>query len=83
MKHAYRGREDQTLEIIAEAFSDRVSIRLRYLGAPFDPSEVPLPSFDGSRESGFGVFLIEKSVDVARYGRDDLERSLILLEKRR
>jgi PAS domain S-box-containing protein len=83
IKHAYRGREDQRIEIAATAFGDRISIRLRYLGASFDPSVVPPPSFDGSRESGFGVFLIGKSVDAVRYDRDDLGRSRIRLDKRR
>ena len=83
VKHAYHGREDQTIEITAEMFSDRVSIRLRHLGVPFDPSTVSPPAFDGSRDSGFGVFLIERSVDAVRYYRDDLDRCCIRLEKKR
>ena len=58
MKHAYHGRADQWIHLEAEAFPDRVSIRLHHLGDPFDPSAVPLPALDGSRESGFGVYLI-------------------------
>jgi sigma-B regulation protein RsbU (phosphoserine phosphatase) len=83
MKHAYHGRPDQRIQLVIEAFVDRVAVRLRYLGAPFDPSAVPPPSFDGSRESGFGVFMISKSVDDVRYYRDDLRRICIRLEKRR
>lgn len=83
MKHAYRGRGDQRIDLTAEAFRDHVAIRLRYQGAPFDPSAIPPPSFDGSRESGFGVFMIAKSVDAVRYYEDDLRRSCIYLEKRR
>jgi sigma-B regulation protein RsbU (phosphoserine phosphatase) len=83
MKHAYQGRDDQRIDILAEAFRDRVAIRLRYQGAPFDPSTIPPPSFDGSRECGFGVFMIASSVDAVRYYRDDLRRSCIRLEKRR
>ena len=83
MKHAYHGRDDQRIDITAEAFNDRVAVRLRYQGAPFDPSAIPPPSFDGSRESGFGLFMIAKSVDGVRYYKDDLKRSCIRLEKRR
>ena len=83
MRHAYRGRQDQRIDVAIEAFRDRVTLRLRYLGPPFDVSAVPPPSFDGSRESGFGVFLIAKSVDSVRYYRDNLDRSCIILEKRR
>lgn len=83
VKHAYRGREDQRIDIAAEAFRDRVAVRLRHLGVPFEPSAVPPPSFDGSSESGFGVFMISRSADAVRYYRDDLGRSCIYLEKRR
>ncbi len=83
MKHAYRGREDQRIDVTAWAFGDRIAVRLRHLGAPFDPSSVGMPSFDGSRDSGFGVFLIGKSVDVVRYYRDDLDRRCVRIEKRR
>ncbi len=83
IKHAYHGRADQRIQLVIEAHADRVAVRLRYLGAPFDPSAVPPPSFDGSRESGFGVFLIAQSVDAVRYDRDDLDRSCIYLEKLR
>jgi PAS domain S-box-containing protein len=83
MKHAYQGRADQRIDIMADGFADRVEVSLRYLGLPFDRSEIPPPALDGSRESGFGVFLIEKSVDAVRYFTDDLRRSGIRLVKRR
>ncbi len=83
MKHAYHGRKDQRIELRAEAYTDRVAVRLRYQGAVFDASQVPLPAFDGSREGGFGVFMIQSSVDVVRYYRDDLRRSCVRLEVKR
>jgi anti-sigma regulatory factor (Ser/Thr protein kinase) len=67
----------------AEGFPDRISIRLRHLGDPFDPSRVPQPRFDGSQESGFGVYLITQSVDVVRYYRDERGRNCIALTKNR
>ncbi len=83
MKHAYHGRTDQRIDLAAEAFADRVAVRLRYLGGPFDPARVPPPSLDGSSDSGFGVFLITQSVDAVRYYEDDLRRRCIRLEKLR
>jgi len=83
VKHAYGGRDDRLVEIAAEAFTDRVIVRLRHLGMPFDPASVPVPPFDASRESGFGMFLMSKSVDDVRYYRDDMDRRCIRLEKRR
>jgi serine/threonine-protein kinase RsbW len=81
IKHAYNGRDDQWIQLDAEAFAGHVSIRLHHLGDSFDPAEVPPPAFDGSRESGFGIYLITKSVDDVRYFRDERGRNCIALIK--
>jgi anti-sigma regulatory factor (Ser/Thr protein kinase) len=83
MKHAYHGRTDQRIYLAAEAFPDHVVVQLHHLGDPFDPSAVPPPSFDGSRESGFGVYLITMSVDGVRYYRDERGGNCIALVKLR
>jgi PAS domain S-box-containing protein len=83
MKHAYHGRADERIHLEAEAFPDQVAVRLHHLGDPFDPSAVPPPSFDGSRESGFGVYLIMRSVDNVRYYRDERGGNCIALFKLR
>ena len=83
MKHAYRGRGDQWIDVEAESYPDRIAILLHHLGDSFDPSSVPAPVLDGSRESGFGVYLITASVDEARYFRDERGRNCISLVKRR
>ncbi len=67
IEHAYHGRADQRILVAAEAFPDHVGIRLHHFGDPFDPSMAAPPAFDGSRESGFGVYLIAHSVDDVRY----------------
>ena len=81
MKHAYHGRADKRIHLEAEEFPDHVVVRLHHLGDPFDPSAVPPPSFDGSRESGFGVYLITKSVDDVCYYRDERGGNCIALVK--
>ena len=81
MKHAYHGRADQRISLEAEAFADRVIVRLHHLGERFDPSAVQPPAFDGSRESGFGIYLITQSVDEVRYYRDARGRNCIALVK--
>jgi sigma-B regulation protein RsbU (phosphoserine phosphatase) len=82
IKHAYKGRTDQRIKIGAEAFADRVTIRLHHLGEPFDPSAVPPPAFNGSRENGFGVYMIAQLVDEVRYLRDERGRNCICLIKK-
>jgi anti-sigma regulatory factor (Ser/Thr protein kinase) len=81
MKHAYHGRSDQWIGLEAEAFPGSVSVRLHHLGEPFDPSAVAPPALDGSRDSGFGAYIINKSVDRARYYRDERGRNCVALTK--
>jgi PAS domain S-box-containing protein len=79
MKHVFHGRPDQQIRIQAEAFADRISIRMHHLGEPFDPSSIPQPRLDGSQESGFGVYLIAHSIDAVRYYRAERGSSCVAL----
>jgi sigma-B regulation protein RsbU (phosphoserine phosphatase) len=83
MKHAFHGRTDQHIQMELEGFPDRISVRLYYLGDAFDPSSVSQPRLDGSQESGFGVYLINRCVDRVRYYRDERGRSCVVLTKNR
>ena len=83
IRHSYGGRTDQRIQLVADAFADRVVLRLHHLGASFDPEAVSPPAFDGSREGGFGMYLIAHSVDDVRYYRDERGRNCIALVKRR
>ncbi len=83
IKHVYHERAEEGIHVEARALDDRVAVRLLYIGDVFDPSIVPPPSLDGSRESGFGLYLITHSVDDVRYYRDDGGRSCIELIKNR
>ena len=81
MRHAYHGNEDQSIQVEAEALPGRVRLRLWHQGDSFDPSTASLPVPDGSRESGYGVFIIAHSVDDVSYYSDDLGRNCIELTK--
>ena len=81
MKHAYHGRTDQRIKMESESFSDHVAVRLHHLGNSFDPAGVAPPAFDGSREFGFGVYLLTRSVDDVRYYRDERGGNCIALVK--
>jgi sigma-B regulation protein RsbU (phosphoserine phosphatase) len=82
MKHAYGGDRDQLIIIEGDAFAELVSVRMRHLGSPFTPHAVPTPQFNGSRESGFGAYMIESSVDEVTYYRDTSGRSCVALFKK-
>jgi phosphoserine phosphatase RsbU/P len=83
IRHAYRGRIDQRIQIEADGFADRISLRLYYLGEAFDPETIAPPAFDGSRQGGFGVYIIGRSVDEVHYARDKRGRNCICLKKNR
>ena len=81
IKHAYHGRANQRIHLEAEAFPSHISIRLHHFGDPFDPSSTPPPRLNGSRDSGFGVYIINQSVDEVHYGRDSHGRNCVALKK--
>jgi sigma-B regulation protein RsbU (phosphoserine phosphatase) len=83
MRHAYHGRTDQMIRLVADAFADRIVIQLFHHGAAFDPKKVRPPMFDGSREGGFGVYIIAHSVDEVRYTRDERGENCICLVKKK
>jgi anti-sigma regulatory factor (Ser/Thr protein kinase) len=83
MRHSYHGRADQRIHLESEAFPGRIAIRLQHLGDTFDPSAVSPPDLGGSRESGFGVYLITRCVDEVRHYRDERGRHTIALAKAR
>ena len=81
MKHAYHGNEDRSIRVEAEALTGKIRLRLLHQGDSFDPSTAALPVLDGSRESGYGVFIITQSVDHVRYYSDHLGTNCIELTK--
>jgi PAS domain S-box-containing protein len=83
MRHAYHGRMDQQIQLDAEAFADRLVLRIHHLGETFDPAAVAAPAFDGTQEGGFGMYIIEQSVDNVRYYRDERGRNCISMVKNR
>lgn len=83
--HAYKGRAGLPIEVAvaADADNDRVSISLFHQGEPFDPNAVAPPAFDGSRETGFGLYLIRQAVDELVFFDDERGRHGIRLVKKR
>ena len=73
----------QEIHVEAEIFSTCVAITLKYHGEPFDPRAVTPPAFDGSRDGGFGVYLIARSMDEVSYDRDADGVNRIRLVKKR
>ena len=83
MRHAYQGRPDQRIQVTTEAFADHMCLRLWHHGTAFDPATVPPPVFDGSRDGGFGVYIMAHCVDEVRYVHDEQGGHGICLVKKR
>ena len=81
--HGFDGRQDQPIGMTVEVQDDRVGLTLRYPGTPFDPEAAPPPVFDGSRESGFGLYIIGKCVNDVQYYQDDQGRCVMRLVQKR
>jgi anti-sigma B factor antagonist len=83
IRHAYSGATDQRIEVVIKASPEDVCVTLYHHGRAFDPNAAPPPAFDGSRMGGFGLYMIEKSVDEVEYSCDTEGRRGIRLLKRR
>ncbi len=83
MRHAYHGRTNQRIQIVVDAYTDRIVTRLWHRGTAFDPKTVQPPAFDGSREGGFGMYIMTHCVDEVRYVQDEAEEKYICLVKKR
>jgi anti-sigma regulatory factor (Ser/Thr protein kinase) len=81
--HAYDGKAGLPLEVVASADDAQACVILFHQGQPFDPQAVAPPSFDGSRESGFGLYLIRQAVDELAFFQDERGRHGIRLVKKR
>ncbi len=57
------GQAADSIQISCEKFSDRFRVTARYQGRGFDMSEVSLPSFDGTRDGGFGIYIVSRCAD--------------------
>jgi len=79
VKHAYRNAPDKPLRIEAQLSPGQMVFRLYDWGRSFDPEAVPAPAFDGSKDHGFGIYIIEQAVDEVEYSRGETGRNCATL----
>ena len=75
--HSDQGQQHTSISLTIEVDDGQVRMTLQHMGKPFDPQTAAAPVFDGSRESGFGLYLIRKCVDDVQYGQDDQGRCVM------
>lgn len=71
IRHAYRGADDQNIHISLRMENETLILTVQDWGRPFDPGQVPPPDFDGSRSSGFGLYIINQLVDELVFSRNE------------
>ena len=81
MKHAYHGEADHLIQVVAYANDREVVFELLHQGDAFTPDAVPMPSFDGSRSNGFGVYLIANCMDEVQYLQNDQGDNCVYMKK--
>lgn len=83
LEHAYQGKGGLPITLLVQTDADRISLTLYHEGAAFDPNTALPPAFDGSREGGFGVYMMERLTDQVRYFREPDGRCAVCLVKSR
>ncbi len=67
IRHAYNGVEQQPVRLIAKLYPTYMEWLVLHKGDDFDPGSVNPPTFDGSRDGGFGLFIIDELMDYVDY----------------
>lgn len=87
IEHAYVGRTDGVLDLSCGMNKQGLVITLVDHGAPFDPSEVPLPDLQADlsdrKIGGLGIFLMRKLMDEVHYQSNaDTSNALTMLKRK-
>jgi phosphoserine phosphatase RsbU/P len=69
IRHAYSGQSDATVQVAARLFPEMLFIEFVDKGKGFSPETIPQPEFNGSREGGFGLYIVSQIVDDVVYSR--------------
>ncbi|MFO0969927.1 MAG: ATP-binding protein [Gemmataceae bacterium] len=83
IEHAYGGAAGRPILLVLEMDGDRATLTLYHEGCDFDPKTAPPPVFNGSRQGGFGVYMIGRLMDEVRHFRDSDGRCAVRLVKNR
>ncbi|AXC10135.1 Serine phosphatase RsbU, regulator of sigma subunit [Acidisarcina polymorpha] len=75
--HASSSPGTNPVSLRAIIYDNQVSVEISQDGPIFNPLTVPPPSFDGSKESGFGVYIVLRSSDAASFTRT-LDRTNVI-----
>jgi anti-sigma regulatory factor (Ser/Thr protein kinase) len=83
IRHAYPPDAPGNIHLEAVALENEVRVQIVDHGIPYPhPEDMPLPTFDGTRDHGFGLFLVGEGTDKQERFRDEMGRNVLTLTKR-
>jgi len=78
IEHSYNSQDDLPISIHLHLTASAIIIHIYDWAEPFEITDARMPSFDGSRSDGFGLFIIESNTTKAVYSRDAEGRNCCL-----
>ena len=81
--HGLKGQPERSIGLSLNLDDQQACVTFMYTGPAFTPRAVPNPDFSGNSESGYGLYLIQKSVNEFSFSRDDAGLCTIRLVKHR
>jgi sigma-B regulation protein RsbU (phosphoserine phosphatase) len=69
IRHAYSGQSGATVQVAARLLPEMLLIEFVDKGKGFIPETIPQPEFDGSRDGGFGLYIVSQIADDVVYSR--------------
>lgn len=79
--HAYGRAPDRRLGAAVETNGECARVELSHTGEAFHPQKQKPPSPSGENITGFGMYIMEKSVDRVEYRFNQKGRHLVILTK--
>jgi sigma-B regulation protein RsbU (phosphoserine phosphatase) len=82
LRHSAPSEPTSTVDLHLRRDTEGITVGLTYEGMAFQHADVELPDLSVYPTGGFGLFIIEQSVDSIRYTQEPDGRNCISLEKR-
>jgi serine/threonine-protein kinase RsbW len=87
IEHAYEGVSDADFDVTCDMRGDTLTITMRDVGKPFNPSNVKLPNLKADlserKIGGLGLYLMRKLMDEVHYISNPRTGNLLTMTKRR
>ena len=81
MRHAYEGQIDGSIVTELTMYDNKIKLVFTDWGKEFEPDKIPPPIFDGTREGGYGWYIINNYTDEVHYCRNGDRKNILILIK--